>query len=277
MSIRLTCLSCGAKLVAPDTARGKRAKCTKCGQVLTLESGGQQGTSTQVKPLLSSQTPVPPSPGAMPPPRRPADPPAARQNTPHELRARIPGELVRGFLRFEKYLRREGLGILVLALGLAILAASAELQEGNLGRALWFSLAFFVAGCATFVAPRFRYEVSVVLALIPAAVLLFFVFAGMFLSARQPHWLAYFVFLGGICLHLFWLVGKVPYAKSIHRGLARGDYSYDELRRAREHAFGIRRDPRGRMMRMQIPGSYVALGIISILYICSVIVAISRL
>lgn len=64
MSLSVACLSCGAKLRAPDNAAGKSFKCPKCGKPVSVTAITQQPSKPQiekVEPVSPFQTPHAPT------------------------------------------------------------------------------------------------------------------------------------------------------------------------------------------------------------------------
>src|SRR5690349_2564644 len=65
MPVTIPCPSCGAKLRIPDTAVGKKVKCSKCSTAFTAEPPDEEAEPAAI------EAPAP----APPPPRKPAPPP----------------------------------------------------------------------------------------------------------------------------------------------------------------------------------------------------------
>src|SRR5262249_58166348 len=87
--LEVACPGCGAKLKAPDTSAGKKAKCKKCGSAFRLP-GSATGSAGEAQMLSAVDVPAEPNPFALdallaspPPPPAPKKPePAAKHLAP---------------------------------------------------------------------------------------------------------------------------------------------------------------------------------------------------
>jgi hypothetical protein len=76
MAISVTCDKCGARFKAPDTAAGKKGKCSKCGAAIVVPALVPAGADDDLYDIAATPTPPlpaqpPPAPTYNPPPRSP--------------------------------------------------------------------------------------------------------------------------------------------------------------------------------------------------------------